>query len=184
MIEEWKPIPGHEGRYEVSNLGRFKSLPRVIVQTSRWGTPMRRQWKGGIIHPDPHHTGYLVIKLGDAKKQYRAHVLVALAWLGPCPPGMIVSHSDDNKVNIRADNLEYMTNPDNVKRAYRTGRLSNKGETNGKAVLTDEIVAKILALPRSMLATEAAIVIGCKKHSIHQVRRGAWGHVPRPSETA
>jgi len=178
MQEVWLPIPGHEGRYEVSNLGNFKSLPRTISWKTRWGTIAQRPHKGGFIHPDPHHTGYLQIKLGG-KKIYRCHKLVAAAFLGPCPEGMIVSHSDDNKQNNRADNLEYMSSPDNVKRAYRTGCLSNRGTTNGKAVLNDDMVRAILALPKSMMAREAAMIVGCKKHSITQVRNGAWPHVPR-----
>lgn len=176
MTEIWKDIPGHEGRYQASNLGRIRSLPRMVQWKTRWGTIGNRRHAGGIISPDPHHTGYLVIKLGRADKQYRLHKLIAETWIGPCQPGMVVSHADDNKLNCRADNLEYMTNPENVKRAYATGRLSNKGETNGKAVLTDEMVRQIRRLDH-LTAKKAAEAVGCRSHSILHVRRGSWSHV-------
>lgn len=176
-MEIWKDIPRHEGRYQASNLGRVRSLPRIVRWKTRWGTIGERRHKGGIISPDPHHTGYLVIKLGSASKQYRLHKVIAETWIGPCPEGMIVSHSDDNKLNCRADNLEYMTNSDNVKRAYRTGRLSNRGTANGKSVLSDDLVRKI-RLMAHLPAPEVARLLGIKNHNVHQVRsRGAWSHV-------
>lgn len=175
LREEWRTIPGHPN-YEVSNAGRVRSLPRYIEWRTRWGTIGQRWHKGGMIHADPHHTGYMQIKLGGPRI-FRLHQLVAAAFLGPCPEGMVVSHSDDDKRNNQADNLEYMTNPENVKRAYRTGRLSNKGRTNGKAVLTDEVVRLIRSFPPSVSAPKVARALGCKSHNVHQVRSGAWSHV-------
>lgn len=178
MEEVWLPIPGHEGRYEVSDHGNVKSLPRVITWMTRWGRLAQRPHKGGFIHADPHHTGYLQIKLGG-KRIYRIHQLVAWTFLGPQPPGTVINHIDGNKTNNKPWNLEYISNSDNVKHAYQAGLLSNRGATNGKAVLNDDMVRAILALPKSMMASEAAVIVGCKKHNVVQVRQGRWSHIPR-----
>lgn len=178
--ELWKAIPGFEGKYEASNQGRIRSLDRISIRPDRWGNMTKYRLKGRILGLDPHHTGYLVVKLGRADKQYRVHQLVAITWIGPTPEGMVVSHSDDNKWNNAVRNLEYMTNPENVKRAYRTGRLSNCGETNGKAVLTDDLVRKILEFPRTVSARKVAMELGLKKHNVDSVRQGrGWKHIPR-----
>jgi hypothetical protein len=176
MSEIWKDIPGYEGRYQASTEGRIKSLGRAIDFVNRWGQPAIRYTEDRVLVATRHHTGYLVVKLGNSR-QFRVHTLIAATFLGPAPDGMIVSHSDDNKENNSVSNLEYMTSSENVKRAYRTGCLDNRGTTNGKAVLTDEIVRAIRSYPSTMSAPKVAALVGCKKHNVNQVRKGAWSHV-------
>lgn len=140
--EQWKPIPGHEGRYEVSDLGGVRSLPRDVYWMTRWGTVGCRQHKGGRIFPDPHHTGYLQIKLGGPKI-YRIHQLVAWAFNGPQPKGTVINHIDGNKLNNSPSNLEYISSLENVKHAHRTGLINNFGERNGNHRSRRQVTASV-----------------------------------------
>lgn len=137
VAEIWRPIPDHIG-YEASNLGRIRSLERVIPY-ERNGKTYFRKWKGRILRPAMNR-GYLVTGLGSDLFVRGVHQWVAMAWYGPPPPGMVVNHINGIKTDNRPENLEYVTNSENVHHAYRTGLLSNQGTTNGNAKLTAEQV--------------------------------------------
>ncbi len=173
--ETWKAIPGFEGKYEVSDFGRVKSLDRIVTRVCRWGVKDFR-WKGRIMTPTDHK-GWLVVKLGACKKMWGVHQLVAMAFIGPCPAGLVVDHVDTNKHNNVPSNLEYVTDVENTKRQYKTGLLDNRGETNGKAVLNDELVRRIREYPKSIPAKKVAAELGLKPHNVSQVRNGRWAHV-------
>ncbi len=104
MEEVWKPIPGYEGEYEVSNWGRVRSLDR----RDRAGA--RR--KGKILRPSPHPKGYKIVHIYD--RVFTIHELVALVFHGPRPDGMEVNHIDLDRANNRSENLEYLTRSQNV----------------------------------------------------------------------
>ena len=95
MKEHWKPITGHEGRYEVSDLGRVRSLLR--------GEPY-------IMNGSMSNMGYRLVMLrkkNGRPKDFSVHRLVALHFV-PNPNNLpIVNHKDENKLNNRADNLEW-----------------------------------------------------------------------------
>ena len=99
MDEIWKDIKGFEGLYQVSNLGRVKSLR-----------------KGIIMKPDKHRGGYLYYILRRTeRKTFKAHRLVADAFV--CRPRLEVNHKDGDKKNNRADNLEMVTHKENMRLA-------------------------------------------------------------------
>ena len=98
MTEQWKDVEGFEHLYQVSNLGRVRSLPRKTTS-------------GRILKPATDKDGYLRVRLVDGKtsKNFRVNRLVALAFV-PNPYGLpVVNHKDENKQNNRADNLEFCT---------------------------------------------------------------------------
>ena len=97
--EEWRPVKDYEGLYEVSNLGRIKSLC-----AGRWKSTMLRK-------PCPTVNGYLAVMLRKSGKArlITIHRLVAIAFLDN-PEGLReVNHKDEDKTNNRADNLEWCT---------------------------------------------------------------------------
>lgn len=119
MNEVWKDIPNYEGYYQVSNLGRVKSLKRIIIR--RDGKPYLQKEK--ILQPIRNHKGYcqcfLTINFkGNSKAIHR---LVAETFI-PNPNNLSqVNHKDGNKENNCVDNLEWITNYDNMQHSIKTG---------------------------------------------------------------
>ena len=108
MNEEWKDIPGYEGRYQVSNLGRVKSLARVCnvgQHSAAYHLPEK------IMRPKVRKSGYSLVSLnkdGVAKDEY-IHRLVAQSFI-PNEGGLpYINHKDENPRNNRVDNLEWCT---------------------------------------------------------------------------
>lgn len=111
--EVWKPISGYEGYYEVSNLGRVKSLTRTVsytryqYQTGEY-TEIQQRVKESIIKPGIHKDFYWNVPLtkDGITKIHLLHVLVARAFI-PNPLELpCVNHVDGDKKNIRISNLE------------------------------------------------------------------------------
>jgi hypothetical protein len=113
MKEEWKDIPGYEGLYQVSNLGRVKSLGRY--RNAKNGSKAYR--KGLIKKTYTNKKGYLTLSLSKngISKTFTIHQLVAIVFLNHIPDGMniIVDHIDNNKLNNCVDNLQLITNREN-----------------------------------------------------------------------
>lgn len=115
-IEEiWKPVPGYEGVYEVSNMGRVKSYSRRNYQ----GRIMAQCLTGG-----KPKSMYLTVSLSrdNKRRNYFTHRLVATVFIGPPPaPKMTVDHKNNDKFDNAASNLQWMTRQDNSSKgwAYR-----------------------------------------------------------------
>jgi hypothetical protein len=118
--EEWRAIPGFEGRYEVSDHGRVRSLDREAHFTYSDGTPSWRRAKGQLLRPGLTSAKYLSVMLG--RKTHLVHRIVALTFIGPCPKGKEVCHNDGNRTNNRAINLRYDTRRENVADTIRQGK--------------------------------------------------------------
>lgn len=121
--EEWRDIPGYEGKYQASSLGRIRSLDRR-VPCAHGAT---RTMKGRVLRPagqkrDPH----LFVVLGHKAHGSPVHSLVAAAFLGPRPAGQEVRHLDGNPQNNRVDNLAYGTRTENILDVMRIGRAWRK----------------------------------------------------------
>lgn len=109
-VENWVPVKGNP-RYEVSDLGRVRSL----VSTGPDGGPrILRPAKGG---KNGRYTVYLFHGTKKSGRSTYVHHLVAEAFLGPRPDGMIVRHLDDDGANNAASNLAYGTYQDNYRDA-------------------------------------------------------------------
>lgn len=119
--ERWLPVPGYEGLYEISDMGRVRSR-------------RRRGSVGGIIAQFDNGHGYPRLKLcKDAiQRTWLVHQLVALAFIGPCPPGEEVRHLNDKHGDARAVNLTYGTRSQNRLDAVRNGVDPNASKTHCK----------------------------------------------------
>jgi hypothetical protein len=114
MDEIWKDIRGYEGRYQVSNLGRVKSLSREINNGKSIYISKERFLKGGF-----DKRGYCIIILcngNNIKKYVRMHQLVAIEFLGhnPCGFDKIIDHINNDKRDNRLENLQITTTRNNT----------------------------------------------------------------------
>ena len=127
MTETWKDVPGYEGRYQVSDLGRVRSVDRVAhypAYTRADGIPRSastRSLRGRILAPGPQRSGHLSVPLGRPAQGKLVHRLVMLAFVGPCPPNREVLHLDHNPTNNCLTNLRYGSRSENLKMDYARG---------------------------------------------------------------
>ena len=97
MIEEWRDIKGYEGKYQVSNLGRVKSLNYNHTKKEK------------ILSDYPNTYGYLYVNLykNGKGKPFYIHKLVAQAFIDNPNNYREINHKDENKQNNRVENLEW-----------------------------------------------------------------------------
>lgn len=134
MNEIWKPVKGYEGLYEVSNLGRVKSLGHYVSYV-RGDSAISYKTKPKIMKPQSRQHGYLGVQLhgkGGHKtrnfKTFSIHRLVAEAFIENPDNLPEVNHKDEDKTNNCVDNLEWISHRDNT--VYGTAQL--RGTLVGK----------------------------------------------------
>jgi hypothetical protein len=135
-MEVWKDIKGYEGLYQVSNLGRVKSL-------CYYGGKKEKIIKGGV-----NPQGYIIIGLNKNNKRtsYTEHRLVALAFLDNPNNYPVINHKNGIKTDNRVENLEWCTYQQNTIHAFETGlKFGYKGEKHGMCKLTNDQVLAIRA---------------------------------------
>lgn len=115
-MEIWKPIKGYENKYEVSNLGRVKSLERY--------DKYNRHIYEKILIPKKHSGGYL--RVGLSRKDYYIHRLVAEAFIDNPNNKKYINHIDGNKTNNKVENLEWCTANENMQHAYYVLKYANR----------------------------------------------------------
>lgn len=143
--EVWKDIPGYETLYKISNLGRVKSLDRMIRSGIKYNKTVLR--KGKILKQIPHHDGYLFVSLSknNKSKTVAVHRLVANIFIENPENKPFIDHIDTNTGNNIVTNLRWVTASENVLNPITRERLriANIGEKNpqyGKKVLKETII--------------------------------------------
>lgn len=167
MSEVWKPIKGYEGIYEVSNLGRVRSLPRMLTDSKgrRHPVPMK-------ILREHDRKGYVGYRLcnGPATAEFSAHRLVAMAFI-PNPDNLpVVNHRDENPRNNHVDNLEWCTIQYNTKYgngiAKQVASMTYKTREVEQLSINGEHIAYFKSL------SEASKATGADKSLIMRVCKG------------
>lgn len=137
MEEIWKDVVGYEGLYEVSNLGRVRSLPRTIT-VQRNGFSYQLPLPSKVLKPQPLRHGYVGVWLygkdhidGRNGKNKSVHRIVAEAFCKREDGKNEVNHLNEIKNDNRAENLEWCDRVENCNYGTRGERLSKAG-TNGK----------------------------------------------------
>ena len=156
-MENWRDIPGYEGRYQASDQGRVRNNG------------------GEVLSLCTVSGGYNAVSLGRNNSK-TIHRLVAKTFLGAPPQGKnLVLHGDGNRVNNYLSNLRYGSHLDNSRDAKMHGTRV-KGEKQHAAKLNEQDVLTIRAsmLPVSALARHYNVTRQC----VHLVqKRKNWGHV-------
>lgn len=175
MEEIWKDIDGYEGLYQVSNLGRIKSLSREV--NHHWGDTLTLKEK--ILNPSlSKSTGYYRVNLrknGKTKTVY-IHIIVANNFIQKDYQllGLHCNHIDGIKSNNKLSNLEVITKSENELHAFRIGLKSHKGEKHNLSKLTQIQVNEIRSKYEfkvttfKMLAKEYNVSIPCIQHIIQE----------------
>lgn len=125
--EHWLPIPGYEGLYEVSDLGRVRSLDREVTCNNRWGGITSWLQHGRVLKPRPNEWNrYSVYLCRNGEKHSRkVHQLVLEAFVGPRPEGYLACHKNDVSNDNRLENLYWGTQRDNTRDQQANGKYRN-----------------------------------------------------------
>ena len=169
--EEWRPVPGFEGFYSVSDLGRIRRDARIVQ-------PALKRFR---------YLGYTISKPGQSESHW-VHTLVAAVFLGSRPSGHHIHHKNGDRQDNSADNLVYL--PAEVHQ--RLPKFTHRGSRNGRAKLTEEQVRDIRALPRREVRYDTlAAQYGVSPSTMRALRNTArkeWQEVesatPMPTLTA
>ena len=159
LREVWLPVVGHEG-YEVSSLGRIASI---------------RNGERFVRKPNSA-TRYLSVSFkkrreDSEQKSKNIHSVVAEAFIGPRPKGMVVRHIDGDRYNNAASNLTYGTPNENVYDSIK--HKTYKGSKNGRAVLDERHVALIrMLLDRGLGSSELSRQLGVSVGTVHAIKTG------------
>jgi len=146
MQEDWKDILGYEGLYQVSNLGRVKSLSRTITSKNQFVT-FETNIKGKILSPGKDSRGYHQVNLCKEGETVLVlvHRLVMSSFVDNVEDKYSVNHEDGNKLNNALSNLTWSTRSEQMLHAYTKGLISPKtGENNGRCKLTSDTVLEIV----------------------------------------
>lgn len=174
QAERWLPVVGFDG-YEVSDMGRVRSTDRMCPHTVK-GRLFFRHRKGVILKPGTAKSGHQFVVLGRGNG-FHVHVLVLLAFVGPCPPRHESLHGDGNAANNRKGNLRWGTRRENVADAIRHGTF-RRGEATKTSKLTEANVREIRKLLGTMSLCAIGKLYGVKFSAIRQIReRKSWKHV-------
>jgi hypothetical protein len=117
-IEIWLPVVGYEDYYEVSNMGRIRSLRRTIYTKDR----KTKNKPSVILDPKPNPYGYKIvsIRVNNIRKCIMVHRLVAMAFIKNEHSKPFVNHKDRNRSNNHVENLEWCTQSENVLHGWLT----------------------------------------------------------------
>jgi hypothetical protein len=132
MEEIWVDIKGFEGDYQVSNVGRVRSLDGFASDG--------RKRRGKILSLGNHSQGYCNVSLGG--NSFYVHRLVAENFIENPENKPFVNHKNCNKKDNNIDNLEWSTESENQRHAIFNG-LKPLGELHPKAKLTNDQVVFI-----------------------------------------
>jgi hypothetical protein len=120
MTEEWRDIPGYEDAYQVSDLGRVRSVERRVRLVPHPGIETTRRVPPRILKPGSKPDGHVSVCLGKGNTK-DVHLLVMLAFVGPRPDGQETLHRNENPADNRLINLRYGTRSENMKMDYASG---------------------------------------------------------------
>lgn len=159
--EEWKDVPGYRGRYIVSNRGRV-----ARVQKTRVG-----------------HVGYSVACLSQdgAATLHHVHSLVAAAFIGPRPLGMLVNHRSGIKTENHDSNLEYVSRSQNVRHAIETGLIPIGAEHHQAKLCPAEVIA-VRLMKGVWSQSRLASIYKVSQGTIRDIQSGKiWRYINSPA---
>lgn len=139
MDEVWRDIPGFEGYYQASSEGSIRSVDRIINKSNG----VQNKKTGKVLKQDLHKSNRFTVVLSKQSntKTYFVHRLVYLAFYGDIPCGKVVNHKDENPQNNKLENLNLLSQKENLNWGTRNQKLSeNRKKTVYQYTLDGELV--------------------------------------------
>lgn len=174
--EEWRDIPGFEGHYMASNLGRVFSVPR----TDDKGRP-----QGGKLMAFRLSGKYFAVHLckNGIRSEHYVHRLILSAFVTIPDKNSVVNHRNGEKIDNRLENLEWVSASENMRHSFR--ELSRKpsgprGADHHQAKLTENEVRLIRMIRETEGWTHSRLALQFKvsKATIRRiVNRTGWRHI-------
>jgi len=175
-IEIWKEIKDYEGLYMISNLGRVKSLSKVVfmeVNNSFFNS------KESILSQSKNPKGYFFTGLTDLKirKNKTTHRLVAIAFIPNPENKPCVNHIDGDKTNNNDWNLEWCTYSENTIHAYKIGlKKAIQGSNHSRSKITDDEV--LIIRDSNLTQRELSIIYKVHQTTISLIKtKKNWKHI-------
>lgn len=173
--EIWKDIKGYEGLYQVSNLGRVKSVERIIKYNGIGKGSGTRLYPSVILRQCLNTVGYYQVSLSinNNRKRFMVHRLVAQAFCNSSVDKYCVNHIDGNYLNNIADNLEWVSNIENTRHAIVIGLNNIYGEDSHLSKFTNhqaDIIRRIKA--KGISTKDLSNLLGVNKSCINRIYNG------------
>jgi DNA invertase Pin-like site-specific DNA recombinase len=184
MVEIWKDILNYESYYQISNLGRVRSLDRYVKHYLAG----KQRIKGKIFKPQLNQRGYLRVCLSkdNIGKTIEIHRLVAETFIPNPNNHPEVNHKNGVKTDNYVENLEWCTHKDNMRHAHKNGLIDNaRGEKHGCVKLTENRVRK---MRKKYFSGEATMSSLAKEYKVsfgtvwRIIKRKNWKHLNKSRE--
>jgi hypothetical protein len=179
MVEEWRDVPGYEGRYTINQRGEVKILRHTFK--TKHGTIGIMPERLARVYKDSQ--GYPRVHLfnGFKWKAWLLHRVVAMAFIPNPLNKPHINHKDANKSNHSIDNLEWCTPRENVDHAVKMKlQTPFRGEDSGSAKLTEDQVREIRERWRmgGIKQRDLGAIYGVKQYCIWAIVSGkTWRHI-------
>ncbi len=171
-MEFWKPIKGYEGYYEISNLGRVKSLSRIILKNGIY--PFKSKEK--IIKNRLNKYYYVTLCKNNSYKNFYIHRLIANSFLPNPDKKLCVNHINGIKTDNSINNLEWATHKENTIHATDIGLINQKGENSYNSKLNKEQVLEIIK--SNLPHRELSKIYSISKSYVSSIKnKKTWKHI-------
>jgi hypothetical protein len=175
-MEIWKDVNGFEDQYQISNLGKVRSKPRILIRSNGH----KQTVSGRVLKTFMNAKGYefAVFQIGNKTKNFAVHRLVAIHFIDNPQNKYAVNHINGIKTDNNFGNLEWVTKSENELHARKNGLKCTKGEKASKAILTEKDVKLIRATCPYYSEYQLAVKYGVSRSCIASIiRRRTWKHV-------
>ena len=164
--EEWRDVVGYEGRYQISSMGRVKSLARTFIGKGGGEHLVKER----VLKPCDNGRGYLYIGLSDGTGEHKRHYihrLVGEAFLPRAEGKDAINHKDEDKTNNNVWNLEWVSHKENCNFGTRNERIAKANSKPVAQYTKDGAFIKAWAS-----AAEVKRQLGFNHSNIIQVAKG------------
>lgn len=171
-MEKWKPVVGYEGLYEVSELGRIRSLDRQVTDING----VVKTLKGRVLKQNAQPSGHMSVGLSanGVPATRLVHVMVLESHVGLKPHcHMECLHKDGNAKNNNVSNLRWGTSSENRMDAYDHGSRLH-GQASHLAKYPLEVVLAVRSLKGLVSSQQAAFMIGVNRRYVSSVWSGEF----------